>query len=80
MRDSIDGEFVSLIENAEFHGLKAYNNTDGSVTLKWKRPGRFKATDPRIIIAYKGEIYSLPIPLLKEEETVNVEVRIGNLV
>lgn len=69
-----------MIESAEFRGLKAYNNNDGSVTLKWKRPDRFKATDPRIVIAVQGEIYSLPITSLKEEKTVNVDVRIGNLV
>ena len=68
-----------MIESAEFRGLKAYNNNDGSVTLKWKRPDRFKATDPRIVIAVQGQIYSLPIPSLKEEKTVNVDVRIGNL-
>ena len=50
------------------------------MTLKWKRPDRFKATDPRIVIAVQGEIYSLPITSLKEEKTVNVDVRIGNLV
>ena len=80
MRDNIDLESFLLIESAEFHGLKAYNNNDGSVTLKWKRPDRFKAADPRIVIAVKGEIYSLPIPSLKEEKVVNMEVRIGNLV
>ena len=80
MRDNIDLESFSLIESAEFHGLKVYNNSDGSVTLKWKRSDRFKATDPRIVIAVKDEIYSLPIPSLKEEKVVNMVVRIGNLV
>ena len=56
--------------------LKPYSNDDGSVTLKWERPSRNKA---RFVVAYEGEIYSLPIPSGKEGNTVNMEVRIENL-
>ena len=65
-----------FIEAPAPNHLKPCSNNDGSVTLKWERPSRNKA---RFVVAYEGEIYSLPIPSGKEGNTVNMEVRIENL-
>ena len=56
--------------------LKGYSNDDGSMTLKWERPSVYKA---RFVVAYEGEIYSLPLPSGKEGKTVNIEVKIENI-
>ena len=46
--------------------LKGYSNDDGSMILKWERPPGYKV---RVVVAYEGEIYSLPIPSGKERKT-----------
>ena len=67
---------VLVMESPPPNQLKGYSNDDGSMILKWERPPGYKV---RVVVAYEGEIYSLPIPSGKERKTVHMEVRIENI-
>ena len=72
-----------MIVSPAVNYLKKKNNDDGSVTLKWEVPKGFNKTGARYIVAYEGDIYTLPmtqtefvVPSGKEKKTFSVEVRI----
>lgn len=68
-------DIVLVTESPPPNQLKGYSNDDGSMILKWERPPGYKV---RVVVAYEGEIYSLPIPSGNERKNVHMEVRIEN--
>ena len=72
------------IESPAVAKLEKQNNDDGSVTLRWKKPVGFNATNinARYIVAYKGERYILSmeqteytIKSKQKDKSFTVEVR-----